>query len=100
MREFLYKCTLVLNPRCSRRERIDEADISTTVEVEQLAANFLEETVRSFTTMRSRCRSRRADITFHRPLPVFLVIRCSSVYCFKTRITVELFRCTRAPIAR
>ncbi|GFS56461.1 uncharacterized protein TNCV_4302801 [Trichonephila clavipes] len=60
----------------------------------------LEEVVLSFTAMQSRCRSSRADVTFRRPLPVFRVIRCSSVHCSQTRITVELFRRTRAPIAR
>ncbi|GFX51431.1 hypothetical protein TNCV_3103641 [Trichonephila clavipes] len=28
------------------------------------------------------------------------LVRCSSAPCFQTRITGELFRCTRAPIAR
>ncbi|GFY20921.1 uncharacterized protein TNCV_3989651 [Trichonephila clavipes] len=79
---------------------VDEADISTPVAVDQRAANCLEETVRSFTAMRSRYQSPRADVTFRRPLPVFRVIRCSSIHCFQTRIIVELFRCTRAPIAR
>ncbi|GFV23277.1 uncharacterized protein TNCV_4779911 [Trichonephila clavipes] len=68
--------------------------------VAQRSANCLEEPVRSFTTMRSRCRSSNADVTFWCPLPVFRVVRCSSVHCFQTRTTVELFRCTRAPIAR
>ncbi|GFV83539.1 uncharacterized protein TNCV_5120291 [Trichonephila clavipes] len=75
----LYKGTLARNPRCSRRQRTDEAVISTPVEVNQRAANSLEEAVRSFTTMRSRCRSSCADVTFRRPLPVFRVVRCSSV---------------------
>ncbi|GFX27374.1 uncharacterized protein TNCV_34731 [Trichonephila clavipes] len=79
---------------------INEARISTPVAVDQRAANCLEETVRSFTTMRSRCQSSLADVTFHRPLPVFRGVRCSSVNCFLTRIIVELFHCTRAPIAR
>ncbi|GFX56700.1 uncharacterized protein TNCV_494481 [Trichonephila clavipes] len=56
LKEILYKGTLARNPRCSRRRRIDEADISTPVEV-QRAANCLEEAVRSFTAMQSRCRS-------------------------------------------
>ncbi|GFX26616.1 uncharacterized protein TNCV_4536271 [Trichonephila clavipes] len=95
----LYKGTLVLNPRCSRRQRIDEVDIITPVAVDQHAANCLEEAVRSFTTMRSRCRSSCADVIFRRPPPVLRVFRFSSVHCFETRVTVELFRCTRAPIA-
>ncbi|GFU25886.1 uncharacterized protein TNCV_5104101 [Trichonephila clavipes] len=82
------------------RRRIHEADISTPVAVDQRAANCRKEAVRSFTAMRSRCRSSHADVTFHRPQTVFPVIRCSSVHCFQTLITVELFRCTRAPIAR
>ncbi|GFV06555.1 uncharacterized protein TNCV_2948771 [Trichonephila clavipes] len=93
MMEILYKGALVHNPWCSRRQRIDEIDISTPVAVDQRAANCLEESVRSFTAMRSRCRSLRAYVTFRRPLPVFQVFRCSSVQCF------QLFRCTRAPIA-
>ncbi|GFU31565.1 uncharacterized protein TNCV_3539521 [Trichonephila clavipes] len=85
---------------CSRRQRNDEADISTHVAVDQRAVNCLEEVVLSFTARQSRCRSSRADVTFRRPLPVFRVIRRSSVHCSQTRITVELFRCTRAPITR
>ncbi|GFW55086.1 uncharacterized protein TNCV_2787011 [Trichonephila clavipes] len=80
---------------------IDEltiADISTPVTVSQRAANCLEEAVRSFTIMRSRCQTSRADVTFLHPLPVFRVVRCLSVPCFQTRIAVELFRCTRTPI--
>ncbi|GFV51306.1 hypothetical protein TNCV_2174911 [Trichonephila clavipes] len=46
--------------------------------------------------MRSSC----ADVSFRRPRLVFRVVWCSSVHCFQTHITVELFRCTRAPIAR
>ncbi|PRD32927.1 UNVERIFIED_CONTAM: hypothetical protein NCL1_18979 [Trichonephila clavipes] len=49
--------------------------------------------------MRSRCRSSHADVAFRHPLPVFRVVRCSSVHCFHTRITAELFRCTRTPNA-
>ncbi|GFU88794.1 uncharacterized protein TNCV_4444711 [Trichonephila clavipes] len=74
--------TLARNPRCSRRRRIDEADISTPAAVDQRAANCLEENVRSFTSMQSRCRSSRADVTFRRPLPAFRAVRCSSVHCF------------------
>ncbi|GFX46096.1 uncharacterized protein TNCV_2094141 [Trichonephila clavipes] len=96
----LYKGTLACNPRCLRHRRIDEANISTPIAVDQRAANCLGEAVRSFTAMWSRCRSSRADVIFRRPLPVFRVVRCSSVHCFQTRITVELFPCTRAPIAR
>ncbi|GFT12458.1 uncharacterized protein TNCV_4336211 [Trichonephila clavipes] len=81
-----------------RRRRVDEADISIPVAVEQCAVNCLEEAVRSFTVMRSRCQSSRADVTFRRPQPVFQVARCSSGHCFQTRITVSP-NCTRAPIA-
>ncbi|GFU94822.1 uncharacterized protein TNCV_4552741 [Trichonephila clavipes] len=78
----LYKSSLARNPRGSRRRRIDEADISIPVAVDQHSANCLEEAVRSFTAMRSRCRSLRTDVTFRRPLPVVRVVRCSSVNCF------------------
>ncbi|GFV87122.1 uncharacterized protein TNCV_5113401 [Trichonephila clavipes] len=74
VRGILYKGTLACNPRCSRRRRIDEADISTPVAVDQCAANCLEEDVRSFTVMRSRCRSMRYDVTFRHPLPIFRVV--------------------------
>ncbi|GFT83310.1 uncharacterized protein TNCV_3003821 [Trichonephila clavipes] len=63
VREILYKGTLEPNPRCSRCRGIDEADVSTSVAVDQQASNCLDEAVRSFTTMRSRCRSSRADAT-------------------------------------
>ncbi|GFX43614.1 uncharacterized protein TNCV_510631 [Trichonephila clavipes] len=96
----LYKGILARNPRYSRRRRIDEANISTPVAVDRRGANCLEEALRLFPDMRSRCRSSRADVTFRRPLPVFQVVRCSSVHCFETRNTVEMFRCPRAPIAR
>ncbi|GFU73641.1 uncharacterized protein TNCV_3969561 [Trichonephila clavipes] len=96
----LYKGPLARNPWYSRRRRIDEADISTPVAVDQRATNHLEKAVRSFTAMQSKCPLSRADVTFRRPLPVFRVVRCSSVHCFQTRITLKLFRCTRAPIAR
>ncbi|GFV65253.1 uncharacterized protein TNCV_4572531 [Trichonephila clavipes] len=69
MKVTLYKGILARNPRCIRRRRIDEADISTPVAVDQRAANCLDEAVRPFTTMRSRCRSSNADVAFHRPLP-------------------------------
>ena len=96
MRGILYKGTLARSPRCSRHRRIDEAGISAPVAVDQSAANCLEEALWSFTAMRSRCRSSSADVFSRRPLPVFGVIRCSSVHCFQTRITVEQFRCTQA----
>ncbi|GFY14389.1 uncharacterized protein TNCV_1021541 [Trichonephila clavipes] len=89
MRDILYEGTLARNPWCSRRRRIDEEDISTTVEVDQRAANCLEEAVWLFAAIRSRCRSSRTDVTFHRSLPVFRVVRCSSVHCFQTHITME-----------
>ncbi|GFT38074.1 uncharacterized protein TNCV_4103121 [Trichonephila clavipes] len=99
VRGILSKGTLARNPWCSRHQRTDEADISEPVAVDQCAANCLKEAARSFTAMRSRCRSPRADVTFRRPLPVFRVVWGSSVYCFQSRITLELFRYTRAPIA-
>ncbi|GFU53669.1 uncharacterized protein TNCV_1470731 [Trichonephila clavipes] len=100
VRGILYKFTLTRNPRCSTRRRIDEADISTPVALDQSAFNCLEETVGEFTVMRIRCRSSCADVIFRRPLPVFQIVQGSSAHCFKTRITVELFRSTRAPISR
>ncbi|GFY18384.1 uncharacterized protein TNCV_2396131 [Trichonephila clavipes] len=56
MRGILYKGTIAHNPRRSRRQRIDEADISTHVAVYQCAVKCSEEAVRSCTTMRSRCQ--------------------------------------------
>ncbi|GFX72967.1 hypothetical protein TNCV_2814071 [Trichonephila clavipes] len=47
-RSILYKGTLARNPRCSRRRRIDEANTSTPVAVDQCAANSLDEAVRPF----------------------------------------------------
>ena len=35
---------------------------------------------------------------FRRPMSAFRVVRCSSVHCFQTRITVELFRGARTTI--
>ncbi|GFY06090.1 uncharacterized protein TNCV_3107691 [Trichonephila clavipes] len=96
----MYKGSLARDARCSRRQRIDEADITTRVAVDQRAANCLEEAVRSFTAMRSRSRSSRADVIFRRPVPVFRIIRFPSVHCSLTHITAELFHCTRAHIAR
>ncbi|GFW99610.1 uncharacterized protein TNCV_3418431 [Trichonephila clavipes] len=100
VREILYKGTLARNLRCRRRQRIDEAEINTPIAVDQRAADCLEEAVWLITAMWSRHRSSRADVTFFRPLPFFRVVRCSSVHCFQTRITVKLFRCPRASIAR
>ncbi|PRD35157.1 UNVERIFIED_CONTAM: hypothetical protein NCL1_12440 [Trichonephila clavipes] len=97
--EILYKGTLARNPRCSKRRKIDEAYISTPEAIDQRAANCLEEAVRSLNAKRSRCQSSRADVTSRHPLPIFRV-RCSQVPCFQTRITMELFLCVRAPIAR
>ncbi|GFT06935.1 uncharacterized protein TNCV_1415041 [Trichonephila clavipes] len=51
---------------------VDKANISTPAAVSQRAANCQEEAVRSFTAMRNRCQSLCTDITFRRPLPVFL----------------------------
>ncbi|GFW84779.1 uncharacterized protein TNCV_680671 [Trichonephila clavipes] len=84
----MYKGTLARNPRCSRRRRIDKTDISTLVAIDQRAVNYLKVAVRSFTAMGSRCRPSCADVTFHCPLPVFRVVRYSSVHCFQTRIPV------------
>ncbi|GFT28907.1 uncharacterized protein TNCV_3585951 [Trichonephila clavipes] len=95
----LYKGTVARNQWCCRCQQIDEADISKSVAVDQRASNYLEETVWSFTAMQSRCRLSCADVTFRCPLPVFLVVRCSSIHCLQTRNTVELFHCTQAPIA-
>ncbi|GFX15235.1 uncharacterized protein TNCV_2709401 [Trichonephila clavipes] len=81
-------------------DELTKTDISTPVTVDQRAANYLGEAVRSFTAMRSRGRSLHADVTFRRPLPVFRIVRCSSVHCIQNHITVELFRGPRAPIAR
>ncbi|GFU89786.1 HTH_Tnp_Tc3_2 domain-containing protein [Trichonephila clavipes] len=52
---------------------MDEADIGTPIEVDQRASNCLDNAARSFTAMRSRCRSSRTDVTFHHPLLVFRV---------------------------
>ncbi|GFU57770.1 hypothetical protein TNCV_2085891 [Trichonephila clavipes] len=71
----LYKDIHARSLRCIRRQRIDEADISTHVTVDQCAANCLEEAVWSFTSMRRSCRSSRVDVTFHLLLPVILVYR-------------------------
>ncbi|GFX44915.1 uncharacterized protein TNCV_3429641 [Trichonephila clavipes] len=87
----LNKGTLARNPRYSRHRQIDKADISTPVAVDQRASNFLEVAAQSFTAKWSRCQSPPTDVTFRHPLPVFRVVRCSSVHCFQTRITVELF---------
>ncbi|GFT48765.1 nephrin [Trichonephila clavipes] len=99
VREILCKGTLAFNSQCSRRRRIDEADISAPVSVDHRDANCLEKDVRSFTVMWTRCRSLRADANFRQPLPVFRVVRRSSVHFFQTRITLECFRCTPVPIA-
>ncbi|GFX12556.1 uncharacterized protein TNCV_3156771 [Trichonephila clavipes] len=95
-----YKGTLARNPQCSRSQRIDEAGIGTLPAVDQGDYNCLEEALQSFIVMRSRCRSTSADVIFRRPLPVFPVVPCSSVHCLQTRITVELFLGTQAPIAQ
>ncbi|GFX08777.1 uncharacterized protein TNCV_4227971 [Trichonephila clavipes] len=75
--------------RCSKYRRIVVANINTPAAVDQRAANYLEKAVWSFTAMLTRCLSSRTDVTFLRPLPVFLFVQFSSVYCFQTRITVE-----------
>ncbi|GFU58771.1 uncharacterized protein TNCV_3089121 [Trichonephila clavipes] len=51
--------------------QVDEADITTPVAVDQIAAKCLKEAVQSFTTMRSRCRLSRSDVTFRHPLQFF-----------------------------
>ncbi|GFT26986.1 hypothetical protein TNCV_4675231 [Trichonephila clavipes] len=51
VRGILYKGAIAHNPWCSRCQRIEEADISTPVAVNQRAAICPEETVRSFTAM-------------------------------------------------
>ncbi|GFU92161.1 ribonuclease H [Trichonephila clavipes] len=50
--------------------------------------------------MWSRCRSSGTDVTFRHPLPAFRVAWCSSVHCFQTRITLEQFHSTLAPIVQ
>ncbi|PRD22758.1 UNVERIFIED_CONTAM: hypothetical protein NCL1_48281 [Trichonephila clavipes] len=87
----MYKDILACNPRCSRRRRIDEADISTPVAVDQHAANCLKEVVQSFIAMRSRCRSSTADVTFCRPL--LRVVRCSEPEYLETQFEDH---CSRA----
>ena len=64
VRGILYKSTFVRSPRCSKRRRIDETDISTHVAADQLDANCLEEAVRSFAATQSRYRSPCVDVTF------------------------------------
>ncbi|GFV52279.1 hypothetical protein TNCV_3197791 [Trichonephila clavipes] len=66
--------------------------ISLPVVVDQHAANCLEEAVRSFSAMRSRCRSLRADIKFHHPLPVFRVARKQSVMSHRNNDYLEFDR--------
>ncbi|GFV07222.1 uncharacterized protein TNCV_1312201 [Trichonephila clavipes] len=95
----LYKVPFERNSWYSRRRRIHEAD-STLVAVDERVATCPEEAVGSYTALRSRSRPSRADVTFRRALLVFRVVRYSSVHCFQTRIMVELFHCTRAPIVR
>ncbi|GFW49457.1 hypothetical protein TNCV_3059641 [Trichonephila clavipes] len=60
---------------CRRRSQcaanVDKLTKPTLVAVDQRAVNCLEEAVRSFTAMRSRCRSSPAGVTFRRPLPGF-----------------------------
>ncbi|GFV41154.1 hypothetical protein TNCV_2667451 [Trichonephila clavipes] len=46
-----YKCTLSRSLRCSRHQRVDEANISIPLAVGQIAANCLDEAVRSFTAI-------------------------------------------------
>ncbi|GFW12723.1 uncharacterized protein TNCV_3884331 [Trichonephila clavipes] len=100
VRRILYKGILVRNIRCSRHQQIDEADISTSVAIDPRAANCLEESCTVFYRQRTRSQSSRANPTFRRPLPVFGVVRFSSVHCLQIRSTVELFRSTRAAIER
>ncbi|GFW62133.1 uncharacterized protein TNCV_1685641 [Trichonephila clavipes] len=71
----MYKGNLARNRWCSRRQRIDEAGISTPVAVDQHPANCLEKALRSFTAMRISCRSSHIDVTFLRSLLVFNLFR-------------------------
>ena len=100
VRFILYKGTFARSPQCSRRRCIDEAGNNTRIAIDQCAANCLEEAVLSFAAMCSRCLSSSADVTLRRSLPVLQVALCSSLHCSQTPITVELYHCTRAPIAR
>ena len=100
VRRILFKVSLYAVYRAAKRRRLYEADISTSVALEQRSADSLEETIWSFIVMRSSCQSSRTDGTFHHSLPVFRVVRCSSVHCFQTRITEDLYRNTWAAISR
>ena len=66
VRRILRKDTLTRSAGYSRRQRIDEVHISILIALDQHASNYLEEAVRSLTAVRSRCRSSRADVSFHR----------------------------------
>ncbi|GFV96052.1 hypothetical protein TNCV_1870141 [Trichonephila clavipes] len=92
--------SLAPNPWRSGRRRIGEADISTPVTVNQRAANCLEEAVGSFTAMWRAGVDRRVlalpSVVYYQFFELFGVRRSTA---FQTHITVELFRCTRAPIA-
>ncbi|GFV60311.1 uncharacterized protein TNCV_3469471 [Trichonephila clavipes] len=99
LKGILYKGNHTRNAWCRRRQRIYEADTSIPVSVDLSTTKCLEEAASLFTTMRSLYQSSRADVTIRRRVPVFRVVRCSSVDCFQPGITVELLCCTRAPIA-
>ncbi|GFW63029.1 hypothetical protein TNCV_4453771 [Trichonephila clavipes] len=79
-----------------RRQRYDEADISTNVAVEQCAPNCLEEDVRSFTTMAIDLRTLTSPSVVHYRFFKLFGARRSTVTKFTS---LELFHCTRAPIA-
>ncbi|GFV38337.1 uncharacterized protein TNCV_3952001 [Trichonephila clavipes] len=96
----MYKDILTRNLRCSTSRRVDEADISIPVAVYEGDANYLEEILRSITTIRSRYRSSHADVCFRNQLRLFQIVWFLSVHCFHTRITLELFHCTRTHITR
>ena len=64
VRGILYEDILAHSSWCSKRWRIDEAVISTTVAVHQRAANSQEEAVWTFTAKRSKCRPLRIVLTF------------------------------------
>ncbi|GFT99724.1 transposable element Tcb1 transposase [Trichonephila clavipes] len=79
--------------RRRRRKKINEADINTSVAVDQRAANCLGETIQSVTGMQTSYLSSRADVTFYRPLPVFQDVRCSLVTASKL---ASLLNCSTA----
>ncbi|GFY25915.1 hypothetical protein TNCV_1916651 [Trichonephila clavipes] len=81
----LYKGTLVGNLRCSRRRRIDKADISAPVSSRPMCCRLPGGSCTSFTAMRIRREALHNDVTFRCQLAVFRVVGCSLVHCFQTR---------------